>query len=54
MASNNNTGFTMPKGPKEKLTVEQAKKRFEENLAAMEQIQKDLKKTIDELEKMVA
>lgn len=54
MASNNNTGFTVPKGPKESLTVEQAKKRHAENLKAMEDKMAELRSLIDGLEELVA
>lgn len=53
-ASNNKTGFTVPKGPKEKLTAAEAKKRYEESNAEIDRIIRDLKKTIDDLDKEVS
>lgn len=53
-ASNNNQGFTVPKGPREKLTADEARKRHEANLKARETEMAELKTLIDELEKAVS
>lgn len=52
-ASNFKCGFTVPQGPKEKLSVSEAKKRFEDGLKELDQELKELKILLNELEEVV-
>lgn len=53
-ATNENKGFTVPKGPREKLTVDEAKKRHQDNLKAMQLTMAELTALLDGLEELVA
>jgi hypothetical protein len=53
-ATNNNCGFTVPQGPREKLTAIEARKRFEDGLKQLEDDMAEAKRLIDELEALVS